>query len=90
MLASRMSTWLRDNFWRRTMAPILSRPMRWNVFLPMSMPIVGQALRLVVLSGMGRSWCWQPRATFAAGLGRSTAVHPINGRLEKRTSPPPT
>jgi hypothetical protein len=34
---------LRDNFWRRTMAPILSRPMRWNVVLPMSIPIVGTA-----------------------------------------------
>ncbi len=73
MLASRMSTWLRDNFWRRTIAPILSRPMRWNVFLPMSMPIVRHASRLVVLGGMGCSWCWQPRATFAAGRGRSTA-----------------
>src|SRR6266702_8682151 len=31
MLARRVSTWPRDSFWRRTMAPILSRPMRWNV-----------------------------------------------------------
>jgi hypothetical protein len=27
----------------------------------------------VVLSGMRCSSCWQPRATFAAGRGRSTA-----------------
>ena len=32
-----------------------------------------QASRLVVLSGMGCSCCWQPRATFPAGRGRSTA-----------------
>ena len=42
---SQASTWRRDNFWRRAMAPILSKPMRWNVFLPMSMPIVANGFK---------------------------------------------
>jgi hypothetical protein len=46
VFASRASTWRRESFWRRTIAPFLSRPTRWNVFLPMSMPIV--ARRLIV------------------------------------------
>ena len=41
--------------------------------VPMSMPIVATASRLVVLRGMGCSWCWQPRASFVAGQGRNTA-----------------
>jgi hypothetical protein len=31
--------------------PFLSRPTRWNVFLPMSMPIVAMASRQLVLRG---------------------------------------
>ena len=38
-LASRVSTWVRDHFWRSTMAPRSSRPTMWNEFLPISMPI---------------------------------------------------
>src|SRR5215831_13654577 len=38
--ASRASTWLRDHFWRTTIAPRRSRPTTWNEFLPISMPIV--------------------------------------------------
>jgi len=45
MLARRASTWSRDSFRRRVTAPFLSRPMRWNVFLPMSMPSVATASR---------------------------------------------
>jgi hypothetical protein len=40
MLATRDSIWLRDHFCRSTIAPRRSRPMTWNEFLPMSMPIV--------------------------------------------------
>src|SRR5215467_14197176 len=32
--------WLRDTLMRRAIAPRLSRPTRWKVFLPMSRPIV--------------------------------------------------
>src|SRR5262245_1202174 len=45
MFASRASTWRRESFWRRTIAPFLSRPTRWNAFLPMSMPHVTLQLR---------------------------------------------
>ena len=38
ILASRASTWPRDHFCRRTIAPRLSRPTMWNEFLPISMP----------------------------------------------------
>src|SRR5215467_1598236 len=38
--ASRASTWLRDHFWRSTIALRRSRPTTWNEFLPISMPIV--------------------------------------------------
>src|SRR5262252_10168101 len=41
--ASRASTWLRDHFWRTTIAPRRSRPTTWNEFLPISMPIVATA-----------------------------------------------
>src|SRR5258708_2742718 len=40
MFASRASTWPRDHFCRSTMAPRRSRPITWNEFLPISMPIV--------------------------------------------------
>src|SRR5215468_6675182 len=40
MFASRASTWPRDHFCRSTMAPRRSRPIAWNEFLPISMPIV--------------------------------------------------
>jgi hypothetical protein len=43
-LASRASTWPRDHFCRSTIAPRLSRPTRWNEFLPISMPITAIAL----------------------------------------------
>src|ERR687897_3167150 len=39
-LARRCSTWPRESFWRRTMAPRASRPIRWKLFLPMSIPRV--------------------------------------------------
>src|SRR5215468_8224719 len=39
-LASRTSTWPRDHFCRSTIAPRSSRPITWNEFLPMSIPIV--------------------------------------------------
>ena len=44
MLANRASTWLRDHFCRRTIAPRLSGPTTWNEFLPISMPITAIAL----------------------------------------------
>src|SRR5215475_11395705 len=43
MLASRASTWLRDHFWRNTIAPRLSRPTMWNEYLPISIPITAIA-----------------------------------------------
>jgi hypothetical protein len=39
-LASRRTSWLRDTLMRMAIAPRLSRPTRWKVFLPMSRPIV--------------------------------------------------
>ena len=73
MLASRVSTWLRDNFWRR-IAPILLRP-RWKVFLPMSMQrLQGDDLAwhgmLLVLAAPCHLCGW-------AGAG-ARRVHPIN------------
>src|SRR5215472_10573264 len=40
MFTSRASTWPRDHLCLRTIVPRWSRPTTWNVFLPMSMPIV--------------------------------------------------
>src|SRR6516165_8764372 len=45
-------------------APLSSRPMTWNVFLPMSMPIVAMTLVLEVARGMGCSLFSQPHAGF--------------------------
>ena len=44
MLASRASTWLRDHFWRNTMAARSSRRTMWSEFLPISMPITATAV----------------------------------------------
>ena len=41
MLASRRASWLRDTLTLSAMAPRLSRPIWWNVFLPV--PIPGEA-----------------------------------------------
>src|SRR6516165_2316406 len=43
-LTSRASSWPRDHFWRSTIAPRSSRPMMWNEFFPISMPIVATAV----------------------------------------------
>jgi SRSO17 transposase len=38
--ARRASTCPRESFWRKTMAPRASRPIRWKLVLPMSIPRV--------------------------------------------------
>src|SRR5262249_15935740 len=48
MLAKRISIWDRDSRSRSTMAPRLSRPTRWKVFLPMSTPSVAMAVDLAL------------------------------------------
>src|SRR5215510_668711 len=37
-ISSRASSWRRESFWCRTMAPRLLKPTKWKVFLPMSIP----------------------------------------------------
>src|SRR5438034_2041439 len=50
MLERRTTTWPRDSFCRSTIAPRSSRPTRWNVFLPISMPIAVTMLSLALWS----------------------------------------
>jgi hypothetical protein len=40
MFAGQAVSWSRESFWRSTIAPCSSWPIRWNVFLPMSIPNV--------------------------------------------------
>src|SRR5262249_17052065 len=56
-----------DHFWRRTIAPDLSWPTTWKVFLAMSMSMPTTAIHdWLVLLGMGCSYRWQPLGAFAS------------------------
>src|SRR5262245_52230968 len=75
VFASRSPTWPRDHFWRRTIAPLRSRPTTWKEFLPMSIPIT--AIWVFDVLGMGVLLC------DAAPVQRQ----PLAGREHGRTIP---
>src|SRR5262245_26341574 len=66
--------WPRDHFWRSTMAPDLSWPTTWKVFLPMSIPATAMRDELC-------SWAWALLLLMQPPVQR----HPLVGREHGRT-----
>src|SRR5215469_8366025 len=77
MLASRASTWLRDHFWRKTIAPRSSRPTMWNEYLPISIPTT--AIADLRLSDMACSCLSRPLPASNAEEAGARPDHPISG-----------
>jgi hypothetical protein len=75
-LARRLSTWPRDHFCPRTMAPLPSWPTTWKEFLPISMPRWRSQCLL--------SWAWgapfdaAPKPAWLADGAGARPDHPIN------------
>src|SRR5207302_6763013 len=70
--ASRRSIWPRESFSCKTIAPRVSRPTRWKVFLPRSMPIVAIVVG-AQLGDMGRTPLRSSTRKAYAIAGGSTA-----------------
>src|SRR5262250_1405636 len=85
MLASRASTWLRDHFWRKTIAPRSSRPTMWNEYLPISIPIT--AIADLRLSDMACSCLSRPLPASNAGEAGARPDHPISRLRRLRFRP---
>src|SRR5271157_5492808 len=82
VLARRFSSWLRDSLHLRTMAPRLSRPIRWKTFLPMSIPITAiWALDLANFVCVGIGWLLAVDPLHK-GDGKPP-VHPISGQFAR-------
>src|SRR3712207_4758869 len=79
ILARRCSTCPRESFWRRTMAPRASRPIRWKLFLPMSVPRVAMdgsgALGMAQILVLGA-----PDEGCAGKHGRSIPLAEVRGQ----------
>src|SRR5215470_7212589 len=86
MLASRASTWLRDHFWRKTIAPRSSRPTMWNEYLPISIPIT--AIADLRLSDMACSCLSRPLPASNAGEAGARPDHPISRLLGESSGTP--
>src|SRR5215467_1253812 len=84
MLASRASTWLRDHFWRKTIAPRSSRPTMWNEYLPISIPIT--AIAHLRLSDMACSCLSRPLPASNAEEAGARPDHPISGLSHRHVS----
>ena len=85
-LAKRTATWLRDSFWRKTMAPLLSKPITWKLFLPISMPMVEMAAGdvFVVMVIFFSVFC----APGLEQISRTRSVHPIIGHFRSASTNP--
>src|SRR6516162_4071198 len=71
--ASRLAIRPRASFSRKTIVPCSSKPIKWNVFLPVSMPIVLTATAFVFCDMAACSSCFEALPDRA----RARPVHPI-------------